>query len=156
MRARIVQAIATPVITAGSAYAAGNALGSTLTFAGLLDGGFSRLISAVLLDKSNQKAAIDLILFNQILANPQTDKSALAISAADLLKLNGRISFAQAGYTSLAASSNAENTLTNIQLGMNAAQDNHLYGQLVCRGTPTYVSTSDLSVILTAEYLRDA
>lgn len=156
MRTGIIQAIATPVITSGSAYASGNALGSTLTFKGLLDGGFSKLLSAVILDKSNQKAAIDLILFNQLLSSPQTDKTALAISSADLLNLNGRLSFAAAGYTSLSASSNAENTLSNIQLGMTSNQDNNLYGQLVCRGTPTYVSTSDLSVILTVEYARDA
>jgi hypothetical protein len=154
----LVNAVATPVITASSAYASGNALGGLLTFKGLTNAGFGKLISAVLTDKGNQKSAIDLLLFNKALGTTQTDKTAIAIASGDLLNLIGRISFPSASYTTIGNSSNAECTLSNLQLAMIAnalTASNDVYGQLVCRGTPTYASTSDIQVALSAEFVRD-
>lgn len=147
---KIITVVQTPTITAG-AYTSGKALGGLLTFTDLVPGGFSKLLNLAITDKGNQKSAVDLMLFNQTFT-PTADAATLAISSADLLNCLGVISIAQADYVSLAASTNA--IATKLQaMGLIGASNNNIYGQLVSRGTPTYVSTSDIQVRMTVEVL---
>jgi hypothetical protein len=148
--ARQTVASQTPTITASSAYASGNALGGKLTFANLLTGGATRIISAQIVDKIGQKIACDLVLFNQDFT-ATADKSALAISAADALNAVGVVSFVAGDYASVGTPAVATKSNINLVAHGSTNLDNNLYGQLVTRGTPTYTSTSDITVKLEVE-----
>src|SRR5437764_3897046 len=131
--AQYIDVVQTPTITASSAYSSGNALGGLLTFADVLRNGGAELKAIILTDKANQKAAIDLLIFNQSFT-ATSDKSAIAISTSDALKLVGRISIATTNYTTIGTG--AEATVSSIILPMlGNAGVNTLYGQLVVRGT---------------------
>lgn len=141
-----------PTITSGAPYASGNAIGGLLTFTGLADAGEALILSGVVLDKSGQNAACDLVLFNAAVAAP-TDKAAVAISSADLQKAIGVISFATADFASVGTGGVGGKSKGNLNIASTSA-DNNLYGVLISRGTPTYVSTSDITVVLTAKLPR--
>lgn len=151
---RIVTAAGTPTITASSAYASGNCIGSTITLSKMADFGFSTILSVTILDKKDQKSAIDVWMFNQPLATPQTDKTAVAITAADLQNCIGHISFLAADYSD-GGSTAAVATKFNLWLAAAGGVDNNIYAQLVSRGTPTYGSTSDITLRLTAQVDKD-
>lgn len=150
MAQKIISVSATPTISA-ALYASGNALGGMLTFTGAANGGQANIIGVTVTDKSGQSSAMDLVLFNQSFT-PTADKSAINISSADLVNCIGSVNVPSAHYKSVGTGSVC--TVSNVQLGAVAATDNNLYGQLVCRGTPTYVSTSDLKVTVTLELSR--
>lgn len=153
MRELILPAQATPTITAG-AYTSGKALGGLLTFSDIGLAGFGTLLSVAILDKGNQKAAIDLLLFNQSFT-ATANGSTIAISAGDFANMIGIVSVATADYVTVGNSANAIATKANVILPIIAGADNNIYGQLVCRGTPTYASTSDITVKLCVKHVRD-
>lgn len=112
----------------------------------------SLLKSILVLDKANQKSAIDLVFFNSTLANsPGADNAAYALHDDDVTKLLGRISIAGADYIS-SSTTNAEATIKNIDLLLQAAAGtSSIYMLVVSRGTPTYGSASDLIIKLGVE-----
>ncbi len=151
-------AVATPLtirvtsaqtVTASSAYTAGNAVGGKITYANAVrvagQGGVIQ--SAVLRDKAGQSAAYDLFLFD---ADPSsttvTDKSAVAVNTADLAKVIGVIPIS--GIALGAASTMGAITASGLGLSFKLTSGTTVYGILVTRGTPTYASTSDVSVDL--------
>lgn len=146
---RIVLGSGTPTITSGVAYASGQAIGSTIQLNKTADFGFGTLLNVAIIDKSDQKAAIDVLIFNQPLATPQVDKAAISIAAADAGNLIGHISFAATDYSDLGTTAVA--TKYNLWMACAGNIDNNLYVQLVSRGTPTYGSTSALTVKLTTQ-----
>lgn len=152
---RIITITQTPTITSGSAYASGNALGGLLTFS---ISGLSEQIkinNVVILDKSNQKSAIDLLLFNQKFT-ATADKSAIAISSADLLNLEAAISVLAADYATVGTGACATHGTGNNGINIRSLDQNmQLFGQLVARGTPTYGSTTDVVVKLALEIWRE-
>lgn len=127
------------------AYAAGDLVGGVLTFAdclSVLKGGI--LNSIKLRSKSVQTAGFKLYLFS---ANPAattwTDNAAPNLNAADLPNLIGMYS--------LTGNDSGLGTMTIYSLdGIGSIIENtassNLYGVLVTTGTPTLVSTTDLSV----------
>lgn len=145
---RLQYATATPTITSGSAYASGNAIGGIMTFAGIVNRGYSAVYSVTIVDKAGQSAAVDLILFSQSFT-PTADKSAIAISAADALNVLANIKVLAADYSAIGTPSVA--TKSQLFFGAVGTLDNNLYGQLISRGTPTYTSTSDLTVKIASE-----
>lgn len=150
---RIVLGSGTPLITSGAAYASGNAIGSTITVPKVCDFGFGTILNVALIDKSNQKAPLDILIFNQPLAAAQTDKTALAISAADAGNLIGHIMLLATDYSDLSTSAVA--TKYNLWMAVAAGIDNNVYVQLVSRGTPTYTSASSLVVKITSQVAAD-
>jgi hypothetical protein len=142
-----LRATQAPTVTSGAAYAAGNVVGGLLAFAGMAraaaQGGV--LQSALLRDKSGQNASYDLFLFDSAPTVP-TDKSALALAAADLARCVGVISFS--GQALGAASTMGVQTVGGLGLAFKLASGTTLYGILVTRGTPTYAGTADVSVDL--------
>jgi hypothetical protein len=147
----LIKVSQTPTITAG-AYATGKALGGLLTFTSLADGGTSKLLTVRIIDKANQKSALDLLLFSASFT-ATADAATIAISAGDSVNLLGRISIASGNWTSI-ASGVAEATYQGFFPFPLVSSDNHIYGQLVTRGTPTYASTSDIIVQLVSEVVR--
>lgn len=137
----------TPTITAGS-YTTGKALGGLLTFTNLFSGMGATIINACISDKANQKIAVDLLLFDQSIT-ATADAATLAISTSDQLKAIGHISFVAGDYITVGTGAIA--TKGNLWLAARTAVDNNIYGQLVIRGSATYVSTSDIQVSLVSQ-----
>lgn len=144
---KTVVASATPTITASSAYATGNVIGSKMTFAGLgrIAGGTGLFQMASIHSKSAQTFACDLVLFHtDPAASTFTDKTALAVNAADFDKVLGVVHIND--WTNLGTPSFAEATQLAMAYKVSAGQTD-VYGVLVARSTPTFGSTSDLKVI---------
>lgn len=142
-----LRATQAPTITASSAYAAGNVVGALLTFAGMarVAGQGGILQSAILRDKAGQAVSYDLFLFDAAPTTP-TDKTAIGLVAADLAKCIGVVSLS--GEALGAASTMGVITASGLGLAFKLTSGTTLYGILVTRGTPTYASTSDVSVDL--------
>ena len=145
------RATQTPAVTASSAYVAGNAVGGLLTFGNLVRAnGLGGIVQSVVLkDKAAQNVSYDLFLFDAAPTAP-TDKTAVALAAADLAKCIGVVPLAGAAFG--AASTMGVITAAGIGLAykITTVYAASLYGILVTRGTPTYASTSDVSVDLVA------
>lgn len=138
--------VVSPTITSGSAYAAGNALGGLLTFPNAaFRGTASGIVRAIAIsDKAKQASAMDLILFIATFT-ATTDKTAFAPSAADLLNALGVIPVVAGDYSQFSANALACVRSANLPFDLGGSNTD-LFGQLVCRGTPTYTSISDLQV----------
>jgi len=147
----------TPTITAGI-YSTGDALGGKLTFeyAAKRANGEGRIVSITIVDQADQKAAIDLVLFDQDFT-ATADNAAIAILDADAVNIIQTITLLAADYVDTGA--NSVITKGNIQKRYKCKEswsDNNtgkkLYGQLIVRGTPTYAATDDITVKLEVEY----
>ncbi len=137
-----LRAIATPTITAAQ-YASGNAVGGLLTFANIVRAaGRGGRLTAFIRDKAGQAGGYDLLLFDSAPTAP-TDKTAVALSAADLAKCFGSLTPGTIVLGGTPGILNAD-TPKPFKLGSGTS----IFGILVTRGTPTYASTSDISVEL--------
>jgi hypothetical protein len=141
----------TPTITAG-AYSAKDCVGGLLTFANAtrVTGGSAVLNTVLIIDNDDEKAGLELWLFN---ANPTVaaDNAAMTFSDANMLKFIGMVPIPTADYGSLA--NNGAATVRGVGLEF-ASASTSIYGQLKCTGTPTYTATSDLTVVLAIEYVN--
>lgn len=137
-----------------SAYATGELIGEKLTFSGALNSstGAGYIISAAISDKAAQAVDLELVVFGQDPSNTTfTDQAAFDIADADLSKIVAVISFGSA--TRFAYADNGYKYLGSLMLPVNSSNSsgvasNVLYGALLSRGTPTFASSSDLTVIL--------
>lgn len=135
-----------PVINT-SAYTGGDAVGGkqTLTDALRSSGGTAVLESIMVLDRGNQKAALEILIFD---ADPTaatiTNNSPFVFSTDDL-KVLARIPVAASDYVTL--DSKATATIKGIGVTLKAETGTSLYAAVVTTGTPTYVSASDLQFI---------
>ena len=151
-------ATAAPTITVSTspAYSAGDLVGGKLTLASILrtSGGTGLLQSLLLRDTSNQKAALELIIFDSDPSSTTfTDNAALSINAADVSKIIRRISIAASDYVTIGSIAVAD--VGPVSKVLKAASGVDLYACLVAAtgSTPTYASTSALS--LTIGVLQD-
>lgn len=135
----------TPTITSGSAYATGNALGGLLTLPSMGNFGGASLRSVVILDKANQKSALDVVFFGQAFT-ATADKSAIAISNADALNCMGSVNIATTDWITIGTGAVATKGVGTggVKLPLIAQADTSFYAQLVVRGTPTFTSTTDI------------
>lgn len=131
----------TPTIST-SAYATGDAVGGLLTFASAVESAASAatLDSVTIIDKDQELATFDLVLFDQTFT-AASDNAVFAPSDADLANCIGVVRVSD--YANF--STNSVATRTNVGLGIKLTGTS-LFGQLVVRGTPTYTATSDLIV----------
>ena len=146
---KIVVVAATPVLGPDVAYAAGDAIGTLLSFANAVrvSGGSGLIEAVVVADKAKQSAAMDLLLLD---ANPGgttiTDNAALTVADADLVKCVGVIPITAEDYHALVDNSVA--SIRNLGAAFQVASGTTLYGVLVARGTPTFAGASDVVVRL--------
>jgi hypothetical protein len=142
----------TPTVTSASAYTAGNVVGGLLTFTNAVN---STVLSGVLESisiavKSLQTTSFKLYIFKGVPSTTFTDKTAPAIVTGDATNLLDVYSF-----------TTPDNGLgNNVTLYYSDAinrslvlTNSSLYAVLICLGTPTFTSTTD--VIVTASILRD-
>jgi hypothetical protein len=142
----------TPTITAG-AYSANDLVGGkiSLTPAARLVSLPSNIIptatiiNVILTDKSTQASNTDVIFWS---ADPSattfTDNAALTVADADLLNIIGIVTVNS--WTTFAANSVGTTTSAVTFPYQLASEASTLYASLITRGTPTYASTSDLTL----------
>jgi hypothetical protein len=116
--------------------------------------GVTRLKGVKVVDKSKQKAAIDLMFFNSQPTVASSDNDAYDVTDAEMAaKYAGILSVASGDYKDIANSSVANVVPAQpilIQAERNTASPygKSLWVAIICRGTPTYTSTSDLVIEL--------
>lgn len=136
----------TPTISNGVQYTEEDAVGGRLEFA---DAGFDNsggqriayLDEVIITDLGKQNAILDLFLFDQAFT-ATADNSALDIADADLPNCLGVVTVST--YYDLNDNSVGVVRGLNMPVMLNGSET--LYGQLKTRETPTYTSTSDLTV----------
>lgn len=132
------QATAT-ITTTAPAYSAGDCVGGKLTLTGALRvAGLGAVLQSLFLaDPANQKAALELLIFNaDPTASTLTDNAAAAIHANDISKIIRRISIAASDYVTI--DSKAFVDLSPGGRILRAASGTTLYAALIAVGTPTY------------------
>ena len=146
--ARVIQQ--TPTVTAATAYATGQVIGTLLTFAnaGRAAGGNGTLQDAVVLFADSQTQPMDLIIFS---ANPTAttiaDRGAFALATADVTKVLRVIHLSD--ISSLGTPSIAE--LHGLATKYVADGSGNLYGVLVARGTPTFGTATGVTIQIGVE-----
>lgn len=139
--------------TNASAYEAGDAVGGkiTITSAMRVSGGTGVLQSIQVIDKGNQKVALELLIFDSDpTAATITDDTAFVYST-DISKQIARIPIAASDYVTL--NSIATASIGGLSRIIKASGSANLYAALITTGTPTYISTSD--IIITFGILQD-
>jgi hypothetical protein len=146
---RTGQPTVSPTITAASAYTAGNLVGGLMTFSNCFATGLTSgvLQSVVIKSKSVQTATFKLYIFSQQPTNTTwTDKTSPAINVLDLPYLIDMFIFAAPdsglGTMTIYTQDGLGKSIANTASGQN------LWGLLVTTGTPTFSSTTDISVTL--------
>lgn len=141
------EVVITPTVTSGSAYSAGQLIGGLLTVTGGVRGsGLTGLLQKVIMNtKSAQNSQVDLIVFK---SNPSsttfTDKTTYNLNVADFDKVIGIIHISD--WTSHGTPSTGQGS--TLALPVKATGSALLYACMVARGTPTFGSTSDVSLSL--------
>ena len=142
-----------PTISAGVAYASGDAVGGRLEFedARTPYSSVGKILRAVIKDRAKQNAHLFLVLFNKEFT-ATADNSAFTVSDSDLLHCLGGLEFTAANYVSFHDNSIAELGLFGLDVEESFILESSgttLYGQLMVQtSTPTYVATTDLAVSL--------
>lgn len=137
----------------GGAYSTGESLHTdVLQIAGVFrnqEAGF-KLEAIAVSDKAAQSSQLDLVIFSgDPSATTFTANNALDVDDADLVRILNVINIPAANYAAFADSTVASVRLT-VPLTLKPANgtDSILYVALVCRGTPTYVATTDVQLTL--------
>lgn len=139
--------ITVPVTVSLTAYANGDSVGGKLILADAarVSGGTAVLQSIHLLDRANQKPALEILFFDADPTAATITDNAAFVSGADDLKELGRVSVAAADWTTL--NSKARATLRGIGLVLKPAAGTALYVALVLNGsTPTFVAADDVQL----------
>ena len=138
--------ITVPGISA-SAYTAADAVGQMIIFpsAARLINGKGSIVSASIVDLTDQGAAMNLVLFNGIFT-ATADNATMAVSDADARSAVGGLVWATTDYVDFGGFRVA--TIRNQWIGY-TCKDGNLYGQFMTSGTPTY-AIGDLRLILVA------
>lgn len=139
----------TPTISAGAIYASGDALGGMMTFvnAARQDIKTGKVTKIVIIDDAKQLAPVDLVLFDRTFTST-ADNAPFDPTDANMQNCVGHLSVAAADYASFVDNSVATVDDIGFEYALNGTS---LYGQMVVRGTPTYVATDDLTIIFTME-----
>ena len=137
----------TPTVSTTPAYTAKDAVGGLLTFSNAVraSGGTGRIEAIQIVDKGQQRADLDLVLFDRTFTAP-TDNAVFAPTDAETLFCVGWIPVGAGNYADFSTNSVAAINNVGLEFVLNGTD---LFGALVTRGTPTYTSTSDIVVTLT-------
>ena len=138
-----------PVVSTTPAYTAKDAVGGKLTFtnAARSSGGSITIQTAVVVDRSQQMPALELVLFDRDFT-ASNDNAAFDPTDADLAYCVGVVKIGDW------SDFNDNAVATRTGLGLAAKlEGTDLYGQLVTRSAPTFVATTDIVVAL--DIIRD-
>jgi hypothetical protein len=136
----------TPAVSVAPAYTAGDAVGGKQILLSVFPtpGRTAQLQQVHVLDKGNQKAAFDLLIFDSDpTAATITDNAAFVASTTNL-NVVARIPFLAADYATVGTSAYA--TKSNLNIEVFSSTESSLFAAMVTSGTPTYVSVSDIQI----------
>jgi hypothetical protein len=135
----------TPTVSTTPAYTAKDAVGGLLTFAGAVReaGSSGVLMGVTVIDASQQRPSLELVLFDRTFT-ASTDNAIFDPSDADLANCIGVVGINS--WADFNDNSVAQVSGVSLPLVLNGTS---LFGQLLTRGTPTFVATSDITVIVT-------
>lgn len=139
--------VVTPTITVDTnAYAAGDCIGGklTLTNAMRVSGGTGVLSGLVLLDRANQKPALEIFIFEADPSAATATNNAAFVFSTDDLKVIAKVVVAAADWTTINSKATAE--LANLNRFVAAAGSANLYAVIVATGTPTFAASTNLQV----------
>lgn len=144
--ATLVRLSATPTIST-SAYLTGEALGSVMTFssAAAVSGGAISVVAVQIADKDQERAAIDLVLFDRNPASGTfTDNGTFDPTDTELAQIIGVIPITGADYSNF-----SDNAVAHVDCAVHGKLNGtDLFGAMITRSTPTYTATSDIVVTL--------
>ena len=139
--------------TNASAYEAGDCVGEVIEIVNAVrvSGGTGVLQSIQIIDKGNQKAAMELLIFDSDPGAATIADDTAFVYSTDISKQIARIPIAASDYVTL--NSIATASIGGLSRIVKASGSANLYAALVTTGTPTYISTSD--IIITFGILQD-
>lgn len=135
-----------------SAYAAKDNIGGlqTLSLIGCNNKRRGKITSVVLTDKSDNAAEYDILTFSSIPVGTFTDQAAVDPSDSDLLRMNPVINLASTDHFSF--NDNGISSLSGLKSNgiayVTSSLPGTLYAAIVSRGTPTYTSSSDITLTI--------
>ncbi len=140
-------------VTSATTYSAGDSVGGkvTLTNAVRISGGTGILNSIMVIDKDNQSAPLDILIFDSDPSAATITNAATFVFSTSISKLIAKIPIATTDYTTF-------DTISVAQIGgigriIKANGSANLYAAVVTTGTPTYTTTS--SIIVNYGLLQD-
>ena len=144
---RIVNITATPTVSTSPAYTAGDAIGGLIKLESIHLTGASRatIKSIRVVDLAKQDSNLDIIFYISKPATSGTDNTALDLADADLsliLHVENITAYDDFADNSVAGVSTIDVTF---------APTDAIYAQMIARGTPTYVATTDVKLMVTVE-----
>lgn len=146
----------TPYTSNGVAYAPGDVIGIREPLTGAVsDPGSSSLLNTVtIIDKSNQSAPLEILIFDSIpTAATVTNNSAFAFSTTTS-KLLAKVAIAATDYVVI--DSIAVATVSGLSLGpIKAAPGSELYAVFVTTGSPNYADAGNAALIAKFSFIRD-
>lgn len=143
--------------TSAPAYSSGDQIGAVTPIENAyVDGVGLNLGSLTLIDKGDQKSAIDILFFSDEPVVSSADNAPVDISSAELEKCLGVISILSSDYKTIKASTNAVATKTNIELSLknkriSTNNSQTLWVLLVSRGSPNWTAGANLLLKLGME-----
>jgi len=145
-RLKVVRLSATPTIST-TAYAAKDAVGGLMTFSNAVraSGGVGRIEAVQIADKDAELAPLDLVLFDRSITAP-TDNATFDPTDTEIGYCVAVVPIGGGHYADFNVNAVAHVGPIGVEFVANGTD---LFGVLVSRGTPTYTSTSDLTVTLT-------
>lgn len=157
---KVVKRIVKQLTTQAAAYAAGDIIHDGLVLfnnALQLAKHSGRIVGVTLTDKAVQNAAISLELFSKAVTGTFTVNNPIDVDDSQLAYFLGRVDILATDYKNYTDNS-AASVVCNVPIVSAAINsDGHdvpsrdIYVAVVSRGTPTYVSTSDLYLSLYVE-----
>lgn len=143
-RPKTTRIAVTPTIST-AVYAAKDAVGGLMEFANAVrdSGGSGVLQTVVVVDRDQERASMDLVLFRTSITAP-TDNAAFDPTDTELADCVGVIPIYTADYSDF-----NDNAVASRYAGLPfTCSGTSLYGVLVARAAPTYTATNDLIVTL--------
>lgn len=128
-----------------SAYSSGHCVGGklTLTNAVRVSGGTAIIQSVFLVDRANQKPALEILVFDSDPAGTFTDRAAFpTLALADSARAKRRISIATSDWVTVAGHAYAD--VTAISKVLKASGTRNLFAVMSTTSTPTFAATTDL------------
>jgi len=128
-------------------YAAGDSVGGKLTLANALRvaSGTAILDSIHVLDRSNSKAGLAILIFSADPGAATITDGAAFVASTDDVKVVAIVPLAATDYTTVNAKAYATLKTLGIVVKASAASTS-LFAAIVCVGAPTFVSTTDVHV----------
>jgi len=144
---------ATPTVSASAIYASGDSVGGEITLSNALRekfavndlrNGTATIRSVVITDLGKQSANLDVIFFDTVPANGFGDNVPITVTDVDLVNVIGVAQIT----TWVAFNDSSVGIAHDLYIPFALGTGTKLYAAIVSRGTPTYASTSDLTLRL--------